>query len=568
MSNKPPKLAVILGLLLALNGCGGGGSASGSSAPPQVVINWIAPPAITYGTPLGATQLDATASLQGTFSYSPSSGTVLSAGTHTLTAIFTPASGGSGSQTTVTTTITVNRATPTITWATPAAVPEGTSLSSTQLDASANVAGTFAYTPSVGTTMSTPGNQTLSVAFTPTDSEDYVSVQDTVTLVVNAPAGGTAQPEGVAVVGGRLVVAGTSTPFIPKGFNTNGVLYPVSYAATLCPQATPLSATVVQYLEDTQAALTAPPLPGLAYNASFQAMVQDWHANTVRIHVSQGALQYEYTHCLSSYTDLARSVIAQARAAGLIVIVDMQAEKYGCTPDEYGNIQKLPDINTEQAWKQILNSTLTNDKGVILEVFNEPDATVACSLGTYTQPDWTAWETGCGSEPDQGMLTVGQYLRALAPNNVLFFNGQGVDYGFDGFVVPASMPTNSAYTVHPFDYVANGGESASISSWDTWFGNFEQSGHAVVVTAWDEDFECPNDPNQTITDEFIQTYLPQHSIGIIGYAWDGPYWGSGYLVNSYDYPGNTANFQLVDPDQSGCAQNGGRELQQLFLSNP
>ena len=376
------------------------------------------------------------------------------------------------------------------------------------------------------------------------------------------------QPEGVAVVGGRLVVAGTSTPFIPEGFNTNGILYPVSYAATLCPLATPLNATLVQYLEDTQAALTAPPLPGLAYNASFQAMVQDWHANTVRIHVSQGALQAEYAQGLSSYTDMARSVIAQARAAGLVVIVDMQAEKYGCTPDENGTPQKLPDIHTEQAWKQILDPTLTNDKGVILEVFNEPDATAACNLGSYTQPDWNAWETGCGSEPDQGMLTVGQYLRALAPDNVLFFNGQGVDFGFDGFAVPASMPSNSAYTVHPFSYVANGSESASISSWDTWFGNFEQSGQAVVATAWDEDFECPTDPNQTITDEFIQSYLPQHSIGVIGYAWDGPYWGSGYLVNSYDYPGNTANFQLVDPDPSGCAQNGGRELQQLFLSRP
>ena len=43
------------------------------------------------------------------------------------------------------------------------------------------------------------------------------------------------QPECVAVVGGRLVVAGTSTRFIPQGFNTNGILYPVSYAATLCP---------------------------------------------------------------------------------------------------------------------------------------------------------------------------------------------------------------------------------------------------------------------------------------------------------------------------------------------
>ncbi|MGC8550575.1 MAG: cellulase family glycosylhydrolase [Acidobacteriaceae bacterium] len=374
----------------------------------------------------------------------------------------------------------------------------------------------------------------------------------------------TSNAAGVAVVSGQLVIAGTSTPFIPRGFNTNGALYPTQYAATLCPLATPLGTGVIQYLEDTQAALTAPPLPGLAYNASFQAMVQDWHANTVRIHVSQGALQYEYAHGLSAYTDMARGVIAQARAAGLVVIIDMQQESYGCTPDENGTTQRLPDINTEQAWKQILNPTLTSDKGIILEIFNEPDAETACNVGTFTQPDWTAWETGCGSEPDQGMLTVGQYVRSLAPNNVLFFNGQGVDFGFSGFTVPAGMPSNSAYTFHPFGYVVQNSESASVSSWDTWFGNLEKSGHAVVATAWDEDFECPSDPNQTITDEFLLTYLPQHSIGIIGYAWDGPYWGSGYLVNSYDYTGNTANYQLVDPDSSGCPQNGGRELQQLF----
>ena len=376
-----------------------------------------------------------------------------------------------------------------------------------------------------------------------------------------APA---ATPAGVAVVSGQLVVAGTTTPFVPRGFNTNGVLYPTQYAATLCPLAESLSAKNLQFLQDGQAALTAPPLPGLAYNASFQAMVQDWHANTVRIHVSQGALQYENTHGLSAYTDLARAVIAQARAAGLIVIIDMQPEIYGCTPFENGNIQKLPDINTEQAWKQILNPTLTNDDGIVLEIFNEPDASIACNLGSYLQPDWTAWATGCGNEPQQGMLTVGQYVRSLAPNNVLFFNGQGVDFGFGGFTIPAGMPSNSAYTVHPFTYVVNASQSASVSSWDAEFGNFQQSGQAVVVTAWDEDLECPSDPNQTITDQFILTYLPQHSIGMIGYAWDGPFWGSGYLVNSYNYTGNSASYQLVDPDSSGCPQNGGRELQQLF----
>src|SRR5262249_21977044 len=44
-----------------------------------------------YGTPLDATQLDATASVAGTFSYSPAAGTILDAGSgQTLTATFTP----------------------------------------------------------------------------------------------------------------------------------------------------------------------------------------------------------------------------------------------------------------------------------------------------------------------------------------------------------------------------------------------------------------------------------------------------------------------------------------------
>ena len=53
--------------------------------------SWSKPAAITQGTPLGATQLNAIASVPGTFAYSPAAGTVLGAGTHTLRATFTPA---------------------------------------------------------------------------------------------------------------------------------------------------------------------------------------------------------------------------------------------------------------------------------------------------------------------------------------------------------------------------------------------------------------------------------------------------------------------------------------------
>jgi uncharacterized repeat protein (TIGR02543 family) len=54
-------------------------------------IAWTPPATITQGTPIGATQLNAVASVPGAFAYSPAAGTVLAAGAHTLTATFTPA---------------------------------------------------------------------------------------------------------------------------------------------------------------------------------------------------------------------------------------------------------------------------------------------------------------------------------------------------------------------------------------------------------------------------------------------------------------------------------------------
>ena len=370
---------------------------------------------------------------------------------------------------------------------------------------------------------------------------------------------------GVAVVSGKLVVAGTNTVFLPRGFTSVGVVYPTQYASTLCTQPTVAPGSrVSQALQDAQTALTAPPLPGLGYNASFQAMVQDWHANSVRLQVSQGALEYENENDLSAYTTMVRSAIAQARAAGLIVFIAVQSEVYGCTPYENGALQKLPDVHTQHAWAQLLNSTLTSDKGIVLEIFNEPDTNTACNTGLpYPEADWTDWATGCGTEPSQGMLPLAQYVRTLAPNNVLVIDGDRSAGTFAGFVVPSGMPSNSAYTVHPYDYVA-GSVSASISLWDSLFGEFEQGGQAVIVTEWNEALGCRSDPNQAITDEFLQNYLPDHSIGMVAYAWDAPYWNSGYLVNSYNYSGNTANYNVVDPNSSGCPQDGGNELLQEF----
>jgi hypothetical protein len=75
-------------------------------------------------------------------------------------------------------------ATPTITWTTPAAITYGTPLSATQLNATANVPGTFSYVPMAGTVLNA-GTQSLSVTFYPSDSAHYAVTTATVNLIVN-----------------------------------------------------------------------------------------------------------------------------------------------------------------------------------------------------------------------------------------------------------------------------------------------------------------------------------------------------------------------------------------------
>jgi len=79
--------------------------------------------------------------------------------------------------------------TPVITWANPASVVAGTVLGATQLNATANVPGTFVYTPAAGTAL-TAGTQPLSTTFTPTNTASYTTAARTVSIVVTASGGG------------------------------------------------------------------------------------------------------------------------------------------------------------------------------------------------------------------------------------------------------------------------------------------------------------------------------------------------------------------------------------------
>ena len=257
-------------------------------------ITWAAPAAITYGTALSATQLNATATPSGgTFVYTPAAGTILPAGTTTLSVTYTP-SNANYAPATATVPLTVNQAASAITWAAPAAITYGTALSATQLNATATPSGgTFVYTPAAGTILPA-GTTTLSVTYTPSNA-NYAPATATVPLTVNqaasaitwaAPAAitygtalsatqlnATATPSGGTFVytpaAGTILPAGTTTlsvTYTPSNANyapaTATVPLTVNQAASAITWAAPAAITYGTALSATQLNATATPSGG------------------------------------------------------------------------------------------------------------------------------------------------------------------------------------------------------------------------------------------------------------------------------------------------------------------
>lgn len=108
-------------------------------------------------------------------------GVKLIAGSYTLTAQFTPSDAALGAAISGTASLTVEKATPVVTWNNPPNIKytyDGTSgpkLSVEQLNAIADVSGTFTYSPAVDTELSA-GQQTVTASFAPSDSANYNSL--------------------------------------------------------------------------------------------------------------------------------------------------------------------------------------------------------------------------------------------------------------------------------------------------------------------------------------------------------------------------------------------------------
>ena len=141
-------------------------------------------------------------------------------------------------------TLTVGQVTPIIAWTNPAPITYGTALSSNELDATANVSGSFAYSPTNGSVLK-PGTNALSVIFTPADTVDYASATDTVSMVVSpAPMTVTAANASRAYGQANPAFTGTITGV------TNGDNITVAYSCSATATSPPGTYLIVPNLED------------------------------------------------------------------------------------------------------------------------------------------------------------------------------------------------------------------------------------------------------------------------------------------------------------------------------
>jgi len=82
-------------------------------------VAWPKPVPITYGVTLSEAQLNAVASIEGSFTYVPGIGALLTAGNHRPSVTFTPADATNFNITQATVQLTVDKAAPTIDWRRP-----------------------------------------------------------------------------------------------------------------------------------------------------------------------------------------------------------------------------------------------------------------------------------------------------------------------------------------------------------------------------------------------------------------------------------------------------------------
>ena len=581
-------------------------------------ITWNKPAAIVYGTQLSSIQLDATASVAGSFLYSPGAGVVLTAGVQTLSVTFTPADSIDYTQQTATVNITVSKATPPITWTSPAPISYGTALGPTQLDATSAIPGTFTYSPAPGAVLAA-GTQTLNATFTPTDTTDYTTAKTSVSIQVTGSTPTITWPTPAAITYGTplsatqlhasaafngATVPGTYTyspakgTVLPAGMQTLTVVFTPSntsnYSSVTSSVALQVNPATPKLTWSKPAAITyGTPLGGAQLDATASVPGSFLYSPGIGTILTAGSQILSVTFTPTDATDfqsvsgtvtitvskatptvsMAPSPLSISTLQSLSVIVTVSAGSGGATPT--GSV--LLTSGSYSSGAATLNggsATITIPAGSLklgndtLRVTYSPDMTsssynsaIGTALVTVTQAPVTATPT---FSPPGGAYSVGQMvsLSDTTPNATVWYTtdgstpvaGQGTAVEFTGVPVPVNVNTTIKAVA-----TASGSTTSSVAS-ATYSFETAIMPATGLIGFWTGNHTAADSSPTANNGSFAGNYVPGRPGS--GAAFDLST-GTVTIPNNqvYDlfvsYPGWTVGFWF---NTNGIAPNGGNDF--------
>jgi hypothetical protein len=269
-------------------------------------------------------------------------------------------------------------------------------------------------------------------------------------------------------------------------------------------------------------------------SAEFTTMRSAWGSNTVRLALNEmswvGDAGLEpWTGC-PGYISTVTSVVSAARAAGLVVILDLHwsdADDHSQVPRQHCS----PDSSSLLFWQSVA-STFKGDLGVWFELYNEPHG-ISWSQwhdgGPVTCEDGTVYES-------VGMQRLLEAVRASGASNIVIAGG--LDWAFDLSGLPEWHLTgaNVVYATHPYVFKPSG-----TTAWDQAFGTAARYA-PVLATEFGRTTCAATDPYDTESLAYFKT----HGIGYTGWAW----W-----AGSCEFPSLLAS-PTAECVRAGCAIQG------------
>jgi hypothetical protein len=245
-----------------------------------------------------------------------------------------------------------------------------------------------------------------------------------------------------------------------------------------------------------------------AYAKAYESFTPDllqqikrFGADVVRLKANAFALDPQSPQHKPDYRDKLLAIVQQVRDAGFIVIVSMlEPGTFKGDP----SFSRMPSEATGRAWAPLI-PRLGKDRGVILELFDEPSAKEP------SRDNWEKWRAGMQSTVDS--------VRRAGAENVVLLDGLRNGHILDGAPKINDPLGQLGYAVHPYLTRRNN----EPREWDHSFGNFAKS-RPVMATEWNalsnRPAQCEANTPETVQQFFA--YLRRLRVGLVLWAYDLP----------------------------------------------